>query len=93
MKNPPREISIQEEIIRNLEEKELYPFSVICTFAIPPGDGIVAITFYTSQDLNGFLEYIDYQSQCDKSGYIILQENNTIILSGLGLINFYTLLE
>lgn len=89
----PREIGIQEEIIRNLEKLELFPFSVICSFAIPPGDGIVSITFYTKKDLSDFLKYIDYESQCDKTGYKVLGDNNTIILSGLGLINFYTLLS
>ena len=89
-----RELEIQDEIIRQLERRELLPFSVICSFALPPGreDGIVAITFYLGTDLTEFLEWIDYKNQCDKSGYIVMEETNTIVLSGLGLINFYTLL-
>lgn len=89
-----RELEIQDEIIRQLEMRELFPFSVVCSFSLPPGreDGIVAITFYLESDMNEFLEWIDYKNQCDKSGYIVIEKTNTIVLSGLGLINFYTLL-
>lgn len=86
----PREISIQKEVMKYLEKLELFPFSVICSFAIPPGDGILSITFYTKNDFNEFLNYIDYENQCDSRGYLILGDSNTIILSSLGLMNFYT---
>lgn len=88
----PRELEIQEEVIRNLGRYELYPFSVICSFAGSLGDGIIAITFYMKKDLEDFLRIIDYDNQCDKSGYCVIKDNNTIILGGLGLMNFYTTL-
>ncbi len=86
----PRETEIQEDIVAKLDRYDIHPYSVVCSFAI--SEGIISITFYIKQDLSEFLDLLDYKSQCDKSGYLILEENNTIILSGLALINLYTLL-
>lgn len=86
----PREIEIQDEIEKRLSNYDINPYSVICSFAFD--SGIVSITFYLNSDLLEFLDILDYKNQCDKSGYLILENNNTIILSGLGLINLYTLL-
>ena len=84
------EEKIQEETIRKLSSHDLYPFSVICTYSGGISDGLLSITFFSPQDIDRILEILDYQSQCDKSGYFIVNEFNTIILSGLALINFYT---
>ena len=89
---PPRELRIQEEVTKYLESKELYPYSVICSFSIPPGDGILSITFFTSLDLEDFLNVLDYKNQCDKSGYLIFKDTNTTILKGLALFNLYYLI-
>ncbi len=86
----PREIEIQDEIEKRLSSYDINPYSIICSFAFD--SGIVSITFYLNSDLLEFLDILDYKNQCDKSGYLILEDNNTIILSGLGLINLYTLL-
>lgn len=88
----PCEIRLQEEITKNLLRLELYPFSVICSFVVNEG-GTVAITFHIKEDLLEFLRYLDYDNQCDKSGYLVMEETNTILLSGLALIGFYTLLS
>lgn len=86
----PREIEIQDKIEKRLSNYDINPYSIICSFAFD--SGIVSITFYLNSDLLEFLDILDYKNQCDKSGYLILEDNNTIILSGLGLINLYTLL-
>lgn len=86
----PREIEIQDEIEKRLSNYDINPYSIICSFAFD--NGVVSITFYLNSDLLEFLDILDYKNQCDKSGYLILEDNNTIILSGLGLINLYTLL-
>lgn len=86
----PREVEIQDEIEKRLSSYDINPYSIICSFAFD--SGIVSITFYLNSDLLEFLDILDYKNQCDKSGYLILEDNNTIILSGLGLINLYTLL-
>lgn len=90
MKIIPREEQIQEDIVEKLDKYDIHPFSVICSFII--NGGVVSITFYIRQELNEVLNLLGYKSLCDKSGYLILEENNTLILSDLALINLYTLL-
>lgn len=80
------EVEVQERVIRWLEEKETYPFNVTYTKALGSGkEGVLSITFFMREDLEEFLDLIDYGTTCDKSGYIILEETNTIILIGLAL--------
>lgn len=86
----PIEIRTQEEAIRKLSSYEIYPFSVIFTYSGGLEDGLLSMTFYLPQDIDRLLSILDYNSQCDKSGYYIIREYNTIILSGIALINFYT---
>lgn len=90
MRSNPREIETQEDIVAKLDRLDIHPYSIICSFAI--GEGIISITFYLKQDLSEFLDLLSYRSQCDKTGYLVMEDNNTIILSGLALINLYTLL-
>lgn len=87
-KGLPREETVQEAITKKLEKLELLPFSVICTFCGDLG-GTVSITFYIEDDLNSFLDFLDYPSRCDKTGYTIYQKYNTVILSGIALIDLY----
>lgn len=86
----PRELRMEEAVTNVLTEKlNIYPFSVICTFETIHC-GLLSITFWLNADLNEFLDYLDYKCQCDKSGYIVLPESNTILLFGMALINLYT---
>jgi hypothetical protein len=85
-----KEIEIQEQIIEKLGERDLYPFSVVFSFESPDGGGILSITFHFEQDLTKLLDILKYKSQCDKSGWLIMDKNNTIILTGLALLNLYT---
>lgn len=84
-----REIEIQEGIRKKLSEYDISPFSVIFTFQTEH-EGLLAITFYIKRDLLEVLELLDYKNQCDKSGFLILEEQNTLMLFDLALINFYT---
>lgn len=83
----PRELDIEDRIRDKLKNKDIYPFSILCTFCLN-GSGLLAITFYSLLDLTQTLDLIDYSSQCDKSGYLIA--GNTLILSDLALISFYS---
>lgn len=85
----PREIRIQEDVIKKLSSYNLFPYSVICTFQTDH-NGLIAITFFVNLDLKELLNIIDYKNQCDTSGYLVIEETNTIILYDLALINFYT---
>lgn len=50
--------------------------------------GALSITFFLPEILDMFLNAIDYKIQCDKTGYLIYEDNNTIILYGMALTNF-----
>ena len=84
-----KEVIVQERVIKWLEEKETYPFNVTYTKALGTGkEGLLSITFFMREDLMEFLDLIDYKTACDKAGYIILEETNTVILIGLALIHY-----
>ena len=84
-----KEIGIQEEIIVFLDRLSISPFSVIFTYCLNNG-GMLAITFWLDSDIDEFLDFVEYKSLCDKSGYLILRDNNTILISGFALIDFYS---
>ena len=86
----PIEIRTQEDAIYKLSSYEIYPFSVIFTYSGGIQSGLLSITFFLDSDIDKLLNILDYQNQCDKTGYLIIREYNTIILSGIALINFYT---
>jgi len=86
------ELEIQKNVQDKLLELELYPFSVIFTYAVGQNDGLLSITFYSEDHLKELLKKLDYQTQCDKTGYIIIEESNTIILTDMALIKFYATL-
>ncbi len=87
----PIEIKTQEEAISKLSSYEIYPFSVVFTYSGGIPDGLLSITFFLDSDIDRLLDILDYKNQCDKTGYFIVKEYNTIILSGIALINFYTI--
>lgn len=84
-----REEQIQKVTQKQLEDWGLCPFSIICTFELMDGSGLLAITFYLKEDVEEFLDKLDYKSQCDKTGFYVIEETNTIILTGIPLINLY----
>lgn len=86
----PREIEIQELVGEWLRNKNIFPASVTLTYKY--FDGLLAITFYFEQDLNEFLDLVDYKYSCDKNGYAIMRDTNTVFLFNLPLVKFYTLL-
>lgn len=87
-----RESQIQNSVIEKLKSMNIFPASVIFTYAGGYDDGMLGITLYLEEDLDEFLDLLEYKTQCDKSGYWINKETNTVILTGLALINLYTLL-
>lgn len=88
MKKKPREIELQDAITEFLTEHNIFPFSVTVSYSID--SGVLGITFYFIQDLKDFLKIMGYEYLCDKSGYTILENTNTVLISGLPLVKLYT---
>ena len=87
-----KEIGIQEEVIFSLDKLDISPFSVIFTYCLNDG-GTLAISFWLDSDIDEFLDFVEYRSLCDKTGYLILRENNTVLVSGFALIDLYSKLR
>lgn len=75
---------VQEVVIDKLESYEIYPFSVTYT---SESNGIMSMTFFIRDDLEEVLEMLGYKRKCDKSGYEIIPETNTLILTGFAIID------
>ncbi|MBP3732385.1 MAG: hypothetical protein J6I84_03985 [Bacilli bacterium] len=88
----PKEIEIQEQIIQKLQKHDISPFSVVFSFEAGDPGGMLSITFYIQAEMNEILGILGYKNQCDKSGWLILEKNNTIIFTGLALLHLYTVL-
>lgn len=74
----------QEQVMKWLEGHEIYPMSVTWTYEF---GGLLAITFWVASDLHECLEILGYQRKCDKSGYDIFEQTNTLNISGMGLVD------
>ena len=84
-----REEEIQNNVTKFLVDHEIFPFSVIYTDCFGVG-GLLAITFWISLDTGELLDCLDYSRICDKNGFIILEENNTVMMTGYAFLNFYS---
>ncbi len=82
-----REVEIQENVIKFLVGHNIFPFSVIYTECFK---GLLSLTFYINIDTKELLDCLEYNRICDRSGFIILEEYNTILMTGFALFNFYS---
>lgn len=87
----PKEIIIQNQILNGLIKLDIYPFSVI--FTTIDKENLLSITFFLNQELKELLDFLNYKNLCDNSGYLILNENNTIIFTGIALMNLINKLK
>lgn len=83
-----QEEEIQNKVMEFLKGLEIPPFSVIFTHVL--GKGILSITFWYSFEIKEFLDKIDYRSLCDKTGFQVLWETNTVLISDLALLRLFT---
>ena len=84
-----REKEVQEKITQFLLSNGISPFSVIFTYCFDDG-GLLGLTFWLKSEVEEFLNLVEYKSLCDRKGYLILENNNTVIISGFALIDFYS---
>lgn len=83
------EEAVQEGAVKVLEELGIIPYSLIFTYKIE--GGCLSITLFMKEALDLLLKKLQYYEQCDKSGFNIFPESNTVILTGMALSNFYLL--
>ena len=86
------EIKIQNLVKDKLQEFNIIPILVIFTYHGGYSDGMLSITTYLKEELDMILDFVEYKTQCDQSGYWINWETNTIIFTGIALIHLYSLL-
>lgn len=89
----PVEYQIQGAIRVALEEKTgICPYEVIFVDQKASSTSLLKISFWITPEIDEIKELIDHKSMCDKSGYMEFRENNTIILRGIALLNFFRVL-
>ena len=73
-----------ESLIRSwLERKGIITFSVYLTLEVPPyNQGLCSISFYDREQLQELLDLLEYN-------VIILDDYNTLLLTGLALVKLY----
>lgn len=83
-------LKLQSYIKDWLERKDIIVFSVYITLEVPMySNGLCSISFYEREQLQDFLSLMEYSVQCNKSDYTIIEDSNTILLSGLALVKLY----
>lgn len=85
----PKEIRIQEIVIKYLMKSDIFPFSVIYTNEVGDNTGTLGVTLYNREQLDELLDRFNYKSRCDKTGYTIIEDTNTILFSGMALLDLY----
>jgi hypothetical protein len=81
-----KEEKVQESMISVIENSGLIPYSVFYTKIIGDKDtGLLCITMYSLSDLYSLLKLFGYQEKCDKSGFTVIKESSTVMLTGIAL--------
>lgn len=71
---------MEEKLLKNwLDDSNIYYTSVIYTRCYSK---VISITFCQDIDLDSFLDLIRYKSKFNKSRYVILEEDLTILIYG-----------
>ena len=81
-----REQEIQDLVTNKLVEREIFPYSVIFSYLGGESKGVLSITLFFPQQVKRILEIMDYEYECDKSGYFIFEDHNTLLFSGSALL-------
>lgn len=74
---------IEKKIETWLISKNIFPFSVL--YSRDPQ--FLKISVFLKDDINELLDLTGYSDLCDNSGVLIFHETNTILFSGVSLIN------
>lgn len=75
---------LEEMIEKWMISKNIYPFSVL--YSKDPQ--FLKISLFLKNDIQELLDLTGYSKVCDNSGVQVFQETNTILYTGVSLINF-----
>ena len=80
-----------ESLVKDwLERNDIIPFSVYITLEVPAySQGLCSISFYENENLDELLNLLEYNVQCNKSDFKIIEDTNTVLLTGLALVKLY----
>lgn len=81
----PKEIQVQKWIQEKLTLRNIYPLTVFFTYSGRKGSTL-GLSFYSFLDLEEVLDLLDYKSLCDKNGFIINRDYNSLIIFGQGIL-------
>lgn len=82
-------LRLQDYIKSWLEKNNITPYSVYITLEVPMhSQGLCSISFFNNEQVKEFLSLMEYDVQCSKSDYTIL-DTNTVFVTGLALIKLY----
>lgn len=88
----PREIEIQNYVRDVLSEYfNIYPFSVLYTECY--GSPRLSVALFGSGDLQELLEIIGYKQRCDKTGYTVFYDKNTLLFYEKAKDHFFNILR
>lgn len=79
-------LTVENLIKERLASLDLDAYSVFYTTAI--NGGMLSITFHMNEILKLFLKEIDFDSRCDKSGFEIYEDTNTVVMNKGALTDF-----
>lgn len=82
----PKEIEVQEWIQSRLIQRDIYPLTVFYTYLGGSG-GTLGLSFYTKFDLEEVLEVLEYSCLCDKTGFLVIPQTNTLIVTGQAILH------
>lgn len=60
------------------------------TYTEALGVDLLSISFNNNIEYSLFVKSLDLEHVCDKSDYIEIEEESTILIHGMGLVNLYT---
>lgn len=75
---------LEEMIEKWMISRNIYPFSVL--YSKDPQ--FLKISLFLKNDIQELLDLTGYHEVCDNSGVQVFQETNTILYTGVSLINF-----
>lgn len=89
------ELQIQSAIESKLISLEIFPLNVFYSYTSWSDEinGTLGISFSNEFNLEQFLELMEYKSLCDKSGFVVIPESNSVLITnGATILQLWSLI-